>query len=60
MNKVCILNDNEIFTTISNKFSFYVLFSFILKELTKKNYRNIILYVLKNIYDYDIIYDTKF
>lgn len=36
LNKVCILNDNEIFTVISNKFLFYVLFSFILTELTKK------------------------
>lgn len=34
--KVCILNDNEIPITIWNKFSFYVLFLFILTELTKK------------------------
>lgn len=58
MKKVRILNDNEIFTASTDEISFYVLFSFILTELTKKkNYRNII-HVLKNICD--TIYDTKF
>lgn len=36
LKKVRILNDNEIFTASTDEISFYVLFSFILTELTKK------------------------